>query len=149
MTRLATLALALASAAGCVFYEDDREVVVDPGPPVVVVPTNSAPWIDDAAAGCFYDGGYRDDIWYFEAVVDDPDGVYDVVSVWADVYDDRSGELVYSYELFPTDDPFLWYSDWLASTTPTNCWYGLYSVDFIAYDSYDAWAALTVLPYTY
>jgi hypothetical protein len=146
MNRILTLALTLATAAGCIIHEG-------PGPvtpaPVVVVDTNDAPYLTDAAAGCYYDRGNFDDIVYFEALVSDPDGVYDVVSVWADVYDDWSGQLVYSFELYPTDDPYLWYSDWLASTTPVNCWYDLYSVDFIAYDSYDAWGAITVLPATY
>ena len=146
MTRIATLALALAVSTGCIFVDDGNDPVIIDDTPMFV---NSAPFVDDAAAGCFFDDFNLDDVWYFEALVDDPDGVLDVMQVWADVYDDRTGELVQSFELYPTDDPFLWYSDWLASTTYLNCWYDLYSIDVIAYDSFDDWSAVTILPATY
>ena len=81
--------------------------------------------------------------------MDDADGVYDVVSVWADVYDDWSGELVQTFELYPTNDPRVWYSDWLVSTTWIDCWYPSYSVDLVAYDSVDAAGVLTIWPEVY
>lgn len=145
MTRLASLAALLALGTACVVIDRDNGVDPDPWVP----PPNSAPVVYDAVAYCTYDGYNRDDIWVFEATVDDPDGVFDVVSVFADVYDDRSGVLVQSFELFPTDDPYLWFSDWLASTTVVDCFYPFYSVDVVAYDAYDAAGAITILADTY
>ncbi len=147
MTRILIPALILALGAGCIFVDDSPpDVIVVPSDPVVV---NAAPYVLDAWAGCYYDDYNRDDVWYFEAYVDDPDGVYDVVQVWADVRDDYTGEVVQSFELYPTDDPYVWFSDWLSSTTWMDCWYGLYSVDIYAYDSFDDFDGVTILPATY
>lgn len=148
MTRLVTLAAAFALLTGCI-YVRDRDVYVDDDDRPIVVDVNDAPWVLDGWAGCWFDRGARDDVWTFEATVDDPDGPYDVVSVWADVYDDLSGELVESFELYPSDDPTFWYSDWLGSTTWLDCYYPFYSVDLVAYDSYDDYDILTVVPATY
>lgn len=138
MTRPVLAALLLTS--GCIVYEDG-------GPPPG--PGNDAPEVYWADAGCYWDNYYRDDIWYFEAEVDDPDGVYDVVAVYADIYDLRTGRMEDSFELFPTNDPYYWFSDWLGSTTWLDCYYGDYVVDFVAYDSYDAYDVLSVTPFTY
>jgi len=141
---IALSALALATlATGCVVYETPR-ARTGPAPHTVL---NYAPEIVDADAGCYFDRRHRDDIWVFEAIVDDPNGVYDVVAVWADVWDDFDGTLVESFELFPTNDPFVWFSDWLGSTTWLGCGYDLYSVDFVAYDSLEATDVLTVYPW--
>ncbi len=141
---LALIAVAAATlGTGCIVYETGGSVAPPPPAPVV----NDVPEILEADAGCYFDRAHRDDIWLFEAVVDDPNGVYDVVSVWADVYDDWDGSLVESFELFPTDDPYLWWSDWLGSTTWLACGYGYYSVDLVAYDSLDAVDAVTVVPW--
>lgn len=150
MTRLFTLALAVAALTGCIIIDrDDPDTIIvdDPGTPPVVV--NASPFVFDGAAGCYYDAFNADDILYLNAWVDDPDGTFDVVSVWADVYDDRTGELVQSLELFPTNHPQEWFSDWLVSTTWFDCWYPFYSIDLVAYDTYDAWGVLTVVPATY
>jgi hypothetical protein len=147
MTRLLALATALAVTTGCIYVDDN-----DPPPPsapVIIEPVNAAPYVLDGFSGCFYDSYNRDDVWYFDASTDDPDGVFDVVQVWADVWDDRTGELVQSFELYPTDDPYIWYSDWLVSTTFLDCWYPFYSVDIVAYDAFDAYGAITILPDTY
>lgn len=145
MTRIIALTLGIAALTGCVF--------VDPSPPVhhdpVVVVTNSPPVVFDGWSACSFDAGYNDDIWSFEADVDDADGVLDVVQVWADVYDDNTGELVRSFELYPGADPAVWYADFLASTTYLDCWYGGYSVDLVAYDSLDDYGVLTIYPDTY
>lgn len=138
MTRLALSALLLTT--GCVIYEDGGP---HPGP------SNVAPVVIWADAGCYWDNYYYDDIWYFEAEADDGDGVYDVVAVYADVYDAWTGRLEDSFELYPTNDPYYWFSDWLGSTTWLDCGYGGYVVDFVAYDSYDAYDVLTVEPWTY
>ena len=138
MNRVATLALATLGLSGCLVYEDG-------GPPPG--PVNGAPYVAWADAGCYYDAGYRDDIWYFEADADDPDGALDVVAVYADVYDAR-GEWADSFELFPTQDPVYWFSDWLGSSTWLDCGYGGYSVDIVAYDSFDAYDVLTIVPKT-
>ena len=132
------LAIALATlATGCIVVDDDR-----PGGVV-----NYAPEILDADAGCYWDSYYYDDIWYFEAAVDDLDGPRDVEAVWADVYDEWSGDLVESFELYPTNDPHIWFSDWLGSSTWLDCMYYDYTVDIVAYDSFDDSDWVTVIPY--
>jgi hypothetical protein len=138
---LPTAGLALALASGCVVYADDQ----NHGGPVVV--GNSAPYVTGADAYVYYDPYYFDDIWTFEAWVDDPDGVYDVIAVWADVYD--GPVLVESFELYPTNDPYYWWSDWLGSTTRLDPFWGGYSVDIVAYDSYEAFGYETIRADTY
>lgn len=144
MTRLASLAALLSLGSACVIIDRGTTVAPDPW-----VPPNRAPVVFDAASYCYYDDFNRDDILVFEASVDDPDGVFDVVSVFADVYDDRSGQLVQSFELYPTNDPFVWFSDWLVSTTFVDCFYPFYSADVVAYDQSDAAGVLTIVPATY
>ena len=129
--------LPLALAGGCVIHDHG-----DPEP--VPVEYNAPPYIEDVAAGCYWDDVAFDDIWYFEADVSDPNGVYDVVSVWADVYDEFDGTLVQSFELYPSDDPYFWFSDWYGSSTPMVCGYPDYTVDIVAYDSYDDYDVVTV-----
>jgi len=139
----APTALAIATlASGCIVYETPASV--GPGPVTYI---NYSPEILDADAGCYFDRRFRDDVWLFEAVVDDGNGPLDVVAVWADVWDDFDGTLVESFELFPTNDPYLWYSDWLGSTTWLMCGYGYYSVDIVAYDTFEAVDAITILPW--
>jgi hypothetical protein len=150
MRHLALPALALTTtlATGCIVI-DDNDDWNDPccdGPPVVV---NHAPEVWDGEAGCYYDGYNRDDIVYFEAVVDDPDGLGDVVEVWADVYDTYDGTLVESFELYATTERGVYFSDWLGHTTWIDCAYPGYEVDLVAYDSYDDYGVLTVIPWTY
>jgi hypothetical protein len=145
MLRTLTLStLAVTSlTTGCIVYERDR--YVERPPPSLNA--NYAPEVIDADAGCFFDPAYRDDIWMFDAVVDDPNGVYDVVAVWADVWDEWDGTLVESFELFPTQDPYIWFSDWLGRTTWLACGYSYYTVDIVAYDRLDAVDVLTIVPW--
>lgn len=144
MTRLLVIPALLTATMGCIIIDaDDDQVVVDQ--PVY----NTPPAVYDGEAGCYYDRNNRDDIVWFEAWVDDADGWRDVMSVWADVYDDSTGQLVQTFELYPTDDPNLWFSDWLVSTTWIDCWYPWYSVDLIAYDSFDEAGGLLIYPATY
>lgn len=146
MNKLLTSTVLLSTLlSGCVVHSYD----VDDDRDVVVVPANYAPQVIDADAGVFYDAYARDDVWYFDAAVDDPDNVYDVVSVWADVYDERSGALVESFELYPTDDPFIWYAEYLGRTTWLDPYYRNYSVDIVAYDTYDTYDVYTVWANTY
>lgn len=140
MTRIA-LALLVALPA-C--------VVVGDGPAPAPEPyVNYAPVVNYAEAGCYWDGGYADYIWYFDAQVDDPNGVYDIASVWADVYDGPSGAWVDSFELYPTNDAHEWFSDWLGSSTYLNCGYPNYEVDVVVYDTTDTYGVVTVIPYIY
>lgn len=141
MTRLMTITGLIAALSGCIIVDDGP----DAPPPAVVV--NSAPWVDAGDAGCAFDPSYGQDIWYFDAWVADADGAFDVVQVWADVWDDRSGVLVESFALYPTDDPTYWYADY--ATPNLNCWFPYYSVDLVAYDSWDQAGAITVYPATY
>src|SRR4051794_20793240 len=60
------------------------------GPRPAVV--NSPPLITYADAGCEWDPGYQDYVWAFDADADDPDGLLDVVTVYADVYDNIDGK---------------------------------------------------------
>lgn len=141
MTRSIFAALAaLSFVPGC--------IVVDDGPDPAPAP-NYAPTISWAEAGCYWDGYYGDFIWYFEADADDPNGVLDVTSMWADVYDEASGAWVDSFELYPTDDPYIWFSDWLGSSTYLSCGYTGYVVDFWAYDSMQAEAVYSTWPLIY
>jgi len=146
---LPALALASTLVGGCIVVEDDdRNGCYDCGGGDVIV-TNYAPEIWDADAGCYYDGYERDDIWYFEADVDDPDGLGDIQSVWADVYDEWDGTLVESFELYPTDQPGIYFSDWLGSTTWLDCGYPDYTVDIVVYDSFEDYDAVTLVPVAY
>lgn len=148
MLKISAVTLLLAAASGCIFYDaDDPDTVIVDDDTVVV--RNAEPYVFDATSGCYYDPFNADDIWFFDAWVDDADGVFDVVQVWADVYDDYSGQLVQSFELYPTQNANEWYSDWLVSTTWLDCWYNGYSVDIIAYDSFDAPGGITIWPSTY
>jgi hypothetical protein len=143
MYRTSAMAFLFAALPACVVYDSPGHHT---GGGTVVV-TNAAPYVDFADAYVYYDPYYRDDIWTFEATVDDPNGVYDVVQVWADVYD--GPVLVESFELYPTDDPYYWFSDWLGSTTMLDPFWGGYSVDFVAYDAYDDFGWVTVWADTY
>lgn len=141
---LVPLLLAAAVMPGCVVYSYDHDTHG------TVVTSNYPPSVTSAAAWVYYDPAYGDDIWAFEAFVDDPDGLLDVQQVWADVYDEWAGGiLVESFELYPTDDPSYWYSDWYGSTTMLDPFWDGYTVDFVAYDSYDAYGYATVWAETY
>ena len=146
MRALMTLVLATL-ATGCIVYTDD----VDDHTPRTSTPEpiqEYAPVVVDAEAGCYWDRSYRDDIWYFQADVDDGNGIGDVVSVWADVYDEfANGVFVESFELYPTDDPYVFFSDWLGSSTHLDCLYEGYTVDFVVYDQLELTGSETVWAY--
>lgn len=112
-------------------------------------PVNYAPIVYSGDAGVYWDSYNRDDVWYFDASVDDPDGVYDVSSVYADVYDDWTGQFIDTFELYPTSDPYTWSSDWLGSSTYLDPWYNDYSVDLVVYDSFGDSASTTVWAQSY
>jgi hypothetical protein len=135
MLRLSPLAAALLAAPACVIYDTD-------GPPVA---RNSAPFFTYADAACGWDDYYRDDVWFFEADVDDYDGPADVVAVYADVYDDYTGEWVDGFELYP-EAGITWSSAWVGSSTYLECGYPDYVVDFTAYDTFDMTAVTSVYP---
>jgi len=98
---------------------------------------NESPSVEWADGGCYYDHYGDDYVWYFEADAFDPDGLFDVVAVYADVYDEYTGTLEDSFELFDTDDPYFWFSDWWGSSTYLDCHYDGYVVDIVAYDYED------------
>lgn len=133
MRHLIQLALLL-PLGGCIFYADGA-------PP----PVNSAPWFDFADAGCFWDNGYRDYVWYFDVDANDDVGPRGVIAVWADVYDDGSGELADSFDLEPEPGKS-WYSAWIGSTTYLDPTYPFYSVDLSAQDEEGAIGTQTVYP---
>jgi hypothetical protein len=132
---------------GCMVYSYD---VVDQPSTVVVVDGNDAPYVFDAEAGVYWDDWSFDDVWYFDAYVDDYDSPYDVIGVWADVYDECSGGyLVHSFELYPTNDPSYWTVEAYGSSTFLDPFWDCYTVDFVAYDVYDDFGYLTVWAATY
>ena len=136
------LSFVAAIAPGCVVYDDPD--------PIVVPPRNHAPVLVDGAAWVYYDTALRDDIWTFDAIVDDADGFRDVIGVWADVYDEWAGGVpVESFELFPTTDPAYWFSDWYGSTTRLDPFYRGYTVDLVVYDTYEEMDWITVWAETY
>jgi len=144
LLRLMPLALVLATAGGCIFVDHDDHHDDD-----VFEVTNAVPQVIDGYAGCDYDRALQSDIVVFDAIVDDLDGLRDVTQVWADVSNERTGELIESFELFPTDDASYWYSDWLAGTTLVDCWYPDQSVDLVVYDRAESYDVLTVWLDTY
>ena len=149
MMKLARVLPVFALLGGCVIHESsDNDCCAQPPPPPPP-PQNYAPDLYEATAGVYWVPSAREDVWYFDSTVDDPDGPYDVVSVWADVYDDWNDQYIESFELYPTDDPQRWYSDWLGHTTHLDPWYGYYSVDFVVYDDYGATDYTTVWAGTY
>jgi hypothetical protein len=110
-------------------------------------PYNSAPHITYADAGCWWDGQSRDYVWSFEATANDPDGVYDVVDVYADVYD-SADVWQDGFDLWPDDsDPTYWYSDWYEGSTLLYCSYPGYVVDITAVDSYGDYDVVSLYPY--
>ena len=147
--RLFTASALIATlTSGCYVYTSDVDPYdsYDSGYDTVL---NYAPDVLDGEAGCYYDGAYNDDIWYFDAVVDDFDGVSDVMQVWADVYDEYDGQLIESFELYRTDNGMAWFSDWMGSSTYLNCYYSNYTVDIVAYDYWEDMDYITIIPFTY
>jgi hypothetical protein len=138
-------------ADGGTYYDDGpyyEPVTVPPGPPPVV---NFAPDVRQAEAGIYFDSSRGEDVWYFDAWVDDPDGARDVSWVYAYVYDDYdySGEPVQSFQLFPSGEPGGWTVEWSARATYLDPLYTGYSVEIIAEDTFGAEGAATIVPYTY
>ncbi|MED5369890.1 MAG: hypothetical protein VX899_02640 [Myxococcota bacterium] len=141
--RLLTALAALSLASGCVVYNDNDGPDRDP------VYVNYTPTIAWADSGCYWDDYNQDFIWWFEAEVYDDNGRTDLTGVYADIYDPY-GNFIDSFELYrETPDPDIWFSDWLQYSTNVDCYYGGYQVDFIAYDTYEDWDVVTVIPQTY
>ena len=126
MTRLSPLALVL-FATGCSFSVSDGYYTPAPTP-------DAAPKVTWADASCYWDDGYRDFVWWFEADVGDGNGVADVDGVFADVYDEYDGSWVDTFELF-WDGGNTYYSSWQGQSTYLDCDYYQYVVDFTAVDS--------------
>ncbi len=140
---LAALPL-LGTLSGC--YVD----VVAPGPGPVA--TDAAPRITYKDAGCYFDAatpdnpmGYNDYVWYFEADATDANGAADVAQVYADVYDDPTGDWVDSFDLAP-DQGVTWYSAWVGSSTYLDCTYPGYVVDITAVDLAGMTDVVTLYP---
>jgi hypothetical protein len=144
-SRMATAALAVFLLPACVIYVDDdhhgSDYTYDETPG-----ENVAPEIEEAAAGCYWSPAYNDYIWWFAATIWDANGFGDVQVVYADVYEYGTGEWVDSFEMYDeTDDPMIWYSDWLEYSTWLDCSYGDYFVDITVFDEDDAWDFTQVL----
>lgn len=143
--RLITALTALSLASGCVVYDNDGPRDQPPAPTYV----NYSPGIAWAEAGCYWDDYNQDFIWWFQSEVFDDNGRQDLTGVYADVYD-VYGNYIDGFELYQEDrDPDVWFSDWLQYSTYLDCYYGGYQVDIIAYDSYEDYGAVTVIPATY
>ena len=129
------LAFACLIAPGCVVYTDPphRE-------------PNYAPELTYADAGCYWDYNYGDYVWYFDADATDPNGAGDVVAVYADVYDDYTGEWIDGFDLV-WEGGITWYSAWVGSTTYLDCTVPMYVVDINAVDRGDLADVVTVAPF--
>jgi hypothetical protein len=155
MNRFAAAALLPLLAPGCVVYDRDVAVVTPGGATVTTTPvlvTNAPPFVWDSAAYLSWDPWMGDDLVSFEATVDDPNGVGDVIGVWADVYDDWAGGVyVGTVELQPTNDPSFWVADVynVVDGLYLDPYWGGYSVDFVVYDWYDDAGVSTVPLWTY
>lgn len=130
----AALLLALA-LPGCVVYTD--------GPPLG--DGNHAPELTYTDAGCYWDPYYADYVWYFEADADDAEGALDVEMVYADVYDDYTGEWVDGFDLLP-DQGITWFSAWVGGSTYLDCTWAGYVVDITAVDTAGARDIETLYP---
>ena len=108
---------------------------------------NWDPIVIDGEAGCDLDASGRA-YWYFEAEVDDWDGLDDIDAVEADVYDEwRGGRLADTFELAPTYDGDIWFGEWPERGTALDCHYHGYSVDLVVWDVYDGYSVLTLSPH--
>jgi hypothetical protein len=92
-----------------------------------------APTVEWADASCYWDGAYHDYVWWFEADIADGNGLDDVRSVTADVYDGWTGEWLDVFEL-DYDGGNTWFSAWQGRSTYLDCEYYDYIVDFEAAD---------------
>lgn len=134
-----TLGGGVLGAAGCTLTYDpwDWPTWID----------NWAPDVTDASAGCFWDTHDNRYYWYFDAAVDDLDGLGDIVSVEANVYDDwRGGRWVDGFALDPTTDAWDWYTEVPEAATRLDCHYHGYTVEFVVWDYYDDTGTLSVYP---
>lgn len=136
LTRALTV-LALAPLAACIVYETPS------GEPV-----NPPPYFTYADAGCYADDVYRDFVWYFDVDAQDAAGDWDVVEVYADVFDTWDGAWIDGFELFHEQGP-TWYSAWVGSSTWLDCRYDGYVVDFTAVDSLGQIDVVSVVPVTW
>jgi len=142
MSRLKAKVLALTVLPVALFTGCVVEVGPDPQPA-----PNYMPFIEFADSGCYWDNHHGDHIWYFEADVSDGNGAYDVVEVWADVYNER-GTYLESFKLFrETPAPAYWFSDWLQYYSKLDCGWQDYSIDLIAYDALGEFDLTTIRPY--
>lgn len=128
------------TSSGCAIYTDSPDVVH-----VEKESYNYAPEAYLVEAGCYWDSYYGDYVWYFDAEVDDPNGWGDVMEVWADVYDEYTGEWIDSFYLEPMDE-FYWTSAWLQGSTWLDYYYPYYVVDFVPYDYAGAYSITSVYP---
>ena len=128
--------LAPALLSGCIIHDNDGGRV----------PGNAIPDVQNAEAGCAWSDWNGDWIWYFEADAIDLDGPWDVVEVWADVYDTR-GDYIESFSLYrETVAPEFWFSDWLQHYSYLDCIAGDYVVDIVAYDIAGEFGIQSVVP---
>ena len=66
-----------------------------------------------------------------------------------DVYDEFDGTLVESFELYETNEPGIYFSDWLGRSTWLDCGYPDYTVDIVVYDTFEDFDVLTLFPVCY
>jgi len=132
---LSLLSLVSLLTSGCIVYTD---------PPLPE--PNRAPELVYADAGCYWDYSYGDYVWYFDADATDPNGAGDVIAVYADVYDDYTGEWIDGFDLLP-EEGITWYSAWVGSTTFLDCSQPIYVVDITAVDRGGLADVVTVAPF--
>lgn len=137
MMRLSALTICLLSTGCYVSVHDDYGSAPA---------KDTAPKVTWADASCYWDEGYHDFVWWFQADVADGNGAGDVEAVYADVYDHYNGEWVDAFELY-FDGGNTFFSSWQGRSTYLDCEYYNYVVDFTAVDSAGEGPAYTLEVY--
>ena len=141
MKHSSIFVLSAVFSQACVVVASDKEETY--------LEVNEAPYITSADAGCFYDDDFFEDVWYFDANVSDPNSDLDVVAAYFDVYDTWTGELEDTFALDATEDLNFWTTEWYESSTNLDCFYDGYVIDVLAFDIYDEFDLITIIPDTY
>lgn len=104
---------------------------------------NRPPVLRFAEARCSWDAPRQGWFWRLSADATDPNGLGDLVEVWADIYDISSWTWVESF-LLDWHDGYLWRSSFFQQDSEYICGDPDYTVRFVVYDVERASSALDV-----
>jgi len=143
MRNALLLLFGAAMTNGCIIYDEPGGVVV--GPTVV---TNAAPYFSRASATVVLGSRPGDDWLDLRAVVDDPNGSFDIVDVYVDVWDayDSSPHPLDSFDLYrDSGSNTRWIAQWdVWETNLIPDYYSDYYLSFYVFDAYGDGEELTV-----